>query len=38
MNTQEIKVTNAQTIRIDAKMQEKSVIPTTEEQIVLPYL
>ena len=36
MNTQEIKVTNAQTIRIDAKLQEKTVTPSLEKQDVLP--
>lgn len=36
MNTQEIKVTNAQTIRIDAKLQYKLVLPSLEKQDVLP--
>ena len=36
MNTQEIKVTNAQTISINAKLQEKNIIPSLEKQDVLP--
>ena len=36
MNTQEIKITNAQTISINAKMQDKVVTPSLEQQIILP--
>ena len=36
MNTQEIKITNAQTISINAKMQDKVVTPSLEQQTILP--
>lgn len=36
MNTQEIKISNAQTITINAKMQDKLVYPSSEQQVVLP--